>query len=264
MLTIHRFGKRYRGCALSPLRQGIACALSLMFMFMLLHTATAGELKVVHSGNWPPYSGADLPGQGLAIELVTTALERAGYSASVSIDSLERILEGSKTGSYDVFATPWYTMERDRFLHFSRPYLESSIRFIKRKHSDFAYTTFDDLDGLRIGVVKGYAYDEDFNQSPAIDKVSANSLTQNLRKLLAKEIDLTLDDERVLLYEIARSTPDAATTLEILEKPLVVRGVNIGVSRKNPDHARIVADFDKAIAAMKQDGTYEEILEKHR
>jgi polar amino acid transport system substrate-binding protein len=262
MLTIRRFGSRYRGCALSLLRQGIACALSLVFM--LLHTATAGELKVVHSGNWPPYSGADLPGQGLAIELVTTALERAGYSASVSIDSLERILEGSRTGSYDVFATPWYTLERDQYLHFSRPYLESSIRFIKRKHSDFAYRAFDDLEGLKIGVVQDYAYDEDFNQSPTIEKVSANSLTQNLRKLLAKEIDLTLDDKRVLLYEIERSMPDAMTTLEILEKPLVVRGVNIGVSRKNPDHARIVADFDKAIAAMKQDGSYEAILKKHR
>jgi polar amino acid transport system substrate-binding protein len=43
-----------------------------------------------------------------------------------------------------------------------------------------------------------------------------------------------------------------------------VRGVNIGVSRKNPDHAKIVADFDKAIAAMKQDGTYGRILEKHQ
>jgi polar amino acid transport system substrate-binding protein len=252
----------YRGCALSLLRQCVASAL--LLMAALSHAATAGELKVVHSGNWPPYSGADLPSQGLAIELVTTALARAGYSASVSVDSLDRILEGSRTGVYDVFATPWYTLKRDRFLHFSRPYLESSIRFIKRKDSDFAYTVFDDLEGLKIGVVKGYAYDEDFNQSPTIEKVSASSLTHNLRKLLAEEIDLTLDDERVLLYEIARSTPDAMTTLEILQKPLVVRGVNIGVSRKNPDHARIVADFDKAIAAMKQDGTYEEILEKHR
>jgi len=52
--------------------------------------------------------------------------------------------------------------------------------------------------------------------------------------------------------------------LEILEKPLAVRGVNIGVSRKNPDHEKIVADFNKAIATMKQDGTYARILQKHK
>ena len=113
-------------------------------------------------------------------------------------------------------------------------------------------------------MIKGYAYDEDFNQSPTIEKVSAGNLEKNLRKLIAREVDLTLDDERVLRYEIKRSMPDSMARLEIVKKPLVVRGVNIGVSRNNPDHAKIVADFDNAIAGMKQDGTYEEILKKHR
>jgi polar amino acid transport system substrate-binding protein len=262
MLPMSQSATRFRHSAMRLLRRCVVSAL--LLMFILSHTATAGELKVVHSGNWPPYSGADLPGQGLAIEMVTTALQRAGYGSSVSVDSLERILEGSRTGVYDVFATPWYTLERDQYLHFSQPYLESSIHFIKRKDSDFAYTEFDELEGLRIGVIKGYAYDEDFNQSPTIEKVSAGNLEKNLRKLIAKEVDLTLDDERVLRYEIKRSMPDSMARLEIVKKPLVVRGVNIGVSRNNADHAKIVADFDNAIAGMKQDGTYEEILKKHR
>jgi polar amino acid transport system substrate-binding protein len=40
--------------------------------------------------------------------------------------------------------------------------------------------------------------------------------------------------------------------------------VHIGVSRENPAHAQIVADFDKAIAAMKQDGSYAKIVAKHK
>jgi len=236
----------------------------LLFVGALAQAAMAGDLKVVHSGNWPPYTGEDLPEQGLAIDLVTTALERAGYNPRVSIDSLEQILEGGKTGVYDVFATPWYTMDRGQHLDFSQPYLESHIRFIKRKHSAFEYTDFDDLEGMRIGVIKDYAYDEDFNQSPTIEKVVESSLPGNLQKLVEKEIDLTLDDERVLRYQINRFMTDDMEKLEILEKPLVVRGVNIGVSRKNPDHAKIVADFDNAIAAMKLDGTYDRILEKHK
>jgi len=184
----------------------------------------------------------------VAIELVTTALKRAGYNPHVRIDSLEQILEGGKTGAYDVFATPWYTMDRDQYLDFSQPYLESYIRFIKRTDTPFEYTKFDDLEGVTIGVIK----------------VSESTLLRNLQKLIGKEIDLTLDDERVLRYQIDRSMPGSTAKLEILEKPLVVRGVNIGVNRKNPDHARIVADFNNAIAAMKQDGTYDRILEKHQ
>ena len=227
------------------------------------HAAMALDINVVHSGSWPPYADENLPGQGLAIELVTTALKRTGYSPQVKTASLTQILEGSKTGVYDVFATPWYTMDRDQYLDFSQPYLESHICFIKRKDSAFEYAGFDDLEGMKIGVIQDYAYDEDFNQSAAIEKVRESSLLENLKKLIEKEIDLTLDDERVLRYQINRFMPGNRENLEILEKPLVVRGVNIGVSRKNPDHKKIVADFDNAIAAMKQDGTYDSILKKH-
>ena len=118
-----------------------------LFLVVLICPATvmALDINVVHSGNWPPYADEDLPEQGLAIDLVTTALKRAGYSTQVKTASLKQILEGSKTGIYDVFATPWYTMDRDQYLDFSQPYLQSSIHFIKRKDTPFEYTKFDDL-----------------------------------------------------------------------------------------------------------------------
>ncbi|HBE91477.1 MAG TPA: amino acid ABC transporter amino acid-binding protein [Gammaproteobacteria bacterium] len=228
------------------------------------HTAMALDINVVHSGSWPPYADESLPEQGLAIDLVTTALKRSGYSPQVKTASLPQILEGSKTGIYDVFATPWYTMDRAQYLDFSQPYLESSINFIKRTDTSFEYASFDNLEGMTVGVIENYAYDEDFSNATAIEKISASSLTENLRKLVEKKIDLTLDDERVLRYTLNRSMPRSTATLEILAKPLAVRGINIGVSRKNPEHAKIVAIFNKAIAEMKNDGTYDSIIQKHK
>jgi len=244
----------------------IVCRIAGLFMCVAVcsHATMALDITVVHSGNWPPYADEDLPEHGLAIDLVTTALKRAGYNPKVKTASLTQILEGSKTGAYDVFATPWYTMDRGKFLDFSQPYLESSIQFIKRKDMPFEFSKFDDLEGMKIGVIENYAYDEDFNDSTLIKKINASSLTDNLRKLVVKEIDLSLDDERVLHYTLNKSTPYNIATLEILEKPLVIRSVNIGVSRINPDHARIVADFNKAIAEMKKDGTYNRIAQQHK
>ena len=191
-------------------------------------TVMALDINVVHSGNWPPYADEDLPEQGLAIDLVTTALKRAGYSTRVKTASLKQILEGSKTGIYDVFATPWYTMDRDRYLDFSQPYLQSSIHFIKRKDMPFEYTRFDDLENMTVSVVENYAYEEDFNESTVIEKISTSSLTENLRMLINREVDLTLDDERVLRYTINQSMPQSMAALEILAKPLAMRGINIG------------------------------------
>ncbi len=222
------------------------------------------ELTVVHSGAWPPYADEGLPQQGLAVDLVTTALQRAGHQVVVRVDSLDRILEGGKLGVYDVFATPWYSDERNRYLAFSEPYLESRIRFIKRKNKKLEFNNFGDLKGVMIGVVKDYAYDDTFNESRNLIKISERNLIQNLLKLTQNRLDLTLDDELVLQYEINQYMPNSMKELEMLPKPLAVRGVHIGVSRENPAHAKIVADFDKAIAAMRQDGSYDKIVAKHK
>lgn len=235
--------------------------LSLLLAFSIPTVATT--LNVVHSGKWPPYADASLPGQGLAVDIVTTALKRAGYSIVVRTDSLDRILEGGAVGVYDVFATPWYSDARNRYLDFSEPYLQSRVRFIKRKDKPYTYHSLDDLKGVMIGTVKNYAYDEKFNESRSIIKIPENNLVQNLYKLVQGHIDLTLDDDRVLRYELNRYMPHTMSKLEILPTPLAVRGIRIGVSRENADHARIVAAFNKAIKAMKKDGSFDAILARH-
>ena len=234
-----------------------------LLLGILSQTSLAQNLNVVHSGKWPPYADAGLPQQGLAVDLVTTALKRAGYTPVVNIDSLDRILEGGKLGVYDVFATPWFSEERNQYLYYSEPYLESYIRFIKKKGKDFKYESSADLKGMMIGTVADYAYDETFNQSRDLIKISERNLIQNLLKLTQGRIDLTLDDELVLQYEINQYMPNSMAELELLPKPLAVRGIHIGVSRENPDHEKIAADFNKAIADMKKDGSYDLIVSKH-
>lgn len=223
----------------------------------------ATDLNVVHSGKWPPYSDSSLPGQGLAVEIVTAALKRAGYTPYLRIDSLDRILEGGALGVYDVFATPWYSDSRNAYLDYSKPYLESQIRFVKRKNSDLDFQSLADLNGVMVGTVPDYAYGDSFSKAPGIVRVPERNLIQNLLKLTQGRIDLTLDDERVLHYEINRYMPNSMDNLVFLAKPLAVRGIHIGVSRENPEHAKIVAAFDKAIADMKQDGSFDAILAKH-
>jgi polar amino acid transport system substrate-binding protein len=226
-------------------------------------TSLATDLNVVHSGKWPPYSDASLPGQGLAVEIVSTALKRAGYTPYLRIDSLDRILEGGALGVYDVFATPWYSDSRNQYLDYSKPYLESRILFIKRKGADIDFRSLEDLKGVMVGTVQDYAYGQAFSEASDIVRIPERNLVQNLLKLTQGRIDLTLDDERVLRYEINRYMPNSRDKLEFLPNPLAVRGIHIGVSRENPEHARIVAAFDKAITAMKQDGSFEAILAKH-
>ena len=127
----------------------------------------------------------------------------------------------------------------------------------------FVYDSFADLIVMIICIVADYAYDESFNQSRDLFKIRERYLLQNLLNLTQGRIDLTLDDEIVLQYDINQYIPNSMAELQLLPKPLAVRGIHIGVSRENPDHEKIAAAFDKAIADMKKDGSYELNVSKH-
>lgn len=84
-----------------------------------------------------------------------------------------------------------------------------------------------------------------------------------VRMLAAERVDLTLEDEYVARYNLALEADEVRDRVEFLPGSLSENSLHILVSLKNPHHARIVADFDREIAAMKADGTYEELLRLH-
>ncbi len=208
-----------------------------------------------------PYISRKMPGQGLSAKIVKSAFERAGYQVSFSFESWPRAYEGVEIGVYDVVGSIWYTADRARELEFSDPYLYQEIKFIKRKlDREIKFESLNDLDGLMIGTLEGYAYDDEFLKSRRFIRLPQNYLLQNLLKLSLGEIDLTLEDERKIRYALDEFMKSSVKDLEILPKSLIRRGTHIAVSRSNPDHKKIIADFNKAIRAMKADGSYEKIL----
>lgn len=222
----------------------------------------AEELKLVTS-SWPPYSDSKLPEKGLSVQLVTAALTRAGYEPKVSFESWPRTLEGVEIGVFDVIVAAWYNEERTQKFVFSRPYLQNRVRLLKRKDSDFKGDTLADLTGLRVGVVRDFAYGDAFDKAANFQKVYHNHVIQSLLKLVAKQVDLVIGDELTLTHEIREYMPHEEARLEFLPRAIELKGLHIAVSKKRPDHAKIVAGFDDAIKLMKADGSYQAILEKH-
>lgn len=218
---------------------------------------------VVGASPWPPYDGEELPQKGMSNAIVGAAFERAGYELRYVFDMFPRVLEGARMGVYDFLPAAWYTDDRARDLAFSEPYLVTEVRFLKRKDSKIKFNQLSDLEGYMIGVVRDYAYGEEFNSAPGLVRINSNFVVQNLFKLAQRQIDLTVGDQRVLTWELSRQMPETMNQLEFLPKPLDQRDLHIAVSLQNKDHKTIVADFNKAIAAMKKDGSYERIVREY-
>lgn len=241
--------------------------IALLVMTILAYPAFAyskDKTLIITSSQWPPYVDKNVAGKGAAMDLVSKIFARAGYKTTVKVQDWNRALEGTSIGITDIIATAWYTPERNKTLHFSKPYYENIIRFVKRKGVNIPFHNFNDLKGLAVGVVNGYAYGEKFNSAPGLIRIPKNNLIQNILLLQRGQLDLVIGDEWVIRSELTEYFPNAIKEYEFLGKPVDKRGMHVAVSRKLKNHKKIVTDFNQALDSMVKDGTYKELLESYR
>ncbi|VVO12340.1 hypothetical protein PS858_02951 [Pseudomonas fluorescens] len=237
-------------------------ALALIGLLLLTQSAAAEKLRLV-ADSWPPFSDATLVNGGLATDIVSTALARAGYASDFEQVPWARALLGVGEGRYDVLVNAWYTEERTKLGQFSGEYLLNRVRFLKRKDAPIEYNNLQQLHTYPIAVVRGYAYSPAFDEDVSLQKVPVHSFAMAVRMLAADRVKLTLEDEYVARYYLAREPAKVRNAVEFLPKPLSENSLHILVSLKHPHHEQIVAGFDREIAEMKADGSYERLMKEH-
>ena len=111
-------------------------------------------------------------------------------------------------------------------------------------------------------MVNDYAYSAQPYDTTGIEITESGSVKQNIERLLNSEIDLVLADSRIAFFEVDQLR--AAKRITVLPKPVITRGLRIGVSKQRPDHAEIVAAFNRAVTQMKEDGSYNSLMANYR
>ncbi len=240
-------------------RRALRVAVWLMMLPALALAADPRELRLA-SDTWPPFTDGP-QGTRVALELVNTALERAGIRATTIIVDWKEVETGIRKSTFDGTAAMWRTEKRDEDIVFSEPYLENRLVLVGRKDSDVAATKMSDLAGKRVAAVGRYAYGDEVGQAVGVFFVNARNDQDSLTKLLAGEVDYMLVDELVVRYLLTYQHEDAATNLEIGTTPLALRTLHFALRRNLPDADDIIQAFNTQIDAMMADGTYSKILQ---
>ena len=81
--------------------------------------------------------------------------------------------------------------------------------------------------------------------------------------LAAGRVNLAVEDEYVALYNLQREPEQVREAVVLVEPPLSENTLHIMVSLKHPEHQQIVERFERSIAAMKADGSYQRLLRQH-
>ncbi|MDO7927391.1 transporter substrate-binding domain-containing protein [Pseudomonas sp. KFB-139] len=237
-------------------------AIGLLGLLLIAQAGAEEKLRLVADA-WPPFTDDALLNDGLATDIVRTALQRAGYRTVYEQVPWARAMHGIAEGRNDVLINAWFNQERTRVGQFSAEYLVNRVRFLKRKGSDIDTSNLAQLHKYIIAVVRGYAYYPAFDNDPALKKVPVHNFSMAANMLAAGRVDLALEDEFVARYSLANEPDEVRNRLEFLPDSLSENSLHILVSLKNPRHAEIVAGFDREIACMKADGTYDELLRRH-
>lgn len=236
---------------------------ALCLSLVLLPLGVAADTLRLVADPWPPFTDQTLLNNGVASDLVSSALGRAGYATEYAQVPWERAVRGLQRSDYDVLINAWYTAERASYGYFSAPFLLNRIRLLRRKGSAIQFEQLADLYPQRIAVVRGYAYSAEFNSDPLLRKVGVGNFASAARMLQAKRVELTLEDEFVARYHLARELSGIRDELEFLPRPLSENGLHILIRRSHPQHQAIAEAFNRAIVAMRADGSYAAILQQH-
>jgi len=243
------------------MRLRIVSAVTLLIVLLFgafAGAAPAAPLRLV-SDVWPPFT--DKEGQPRqAMDLVKAALLRGGVHTKFTIlpwtDAVSAIEQGKADGS----AAMWKSPEREKYLLFSKPYLENRLLLVGRKGENVSYLKVADLAGKRLALTKGYAYGDSVTRAPNVQLVVRDSDAACLRAVLAKEADYALLDELLVRQLFDFNVKKAEALVAAGSVPIVKYPLYFAIRKDYPGASDIIAAFDRNVLAMIADGTYNTVL----
>ncbi|MGH7341834.1 MAG: substrate-binding periplasmic protein, partial [Candidatus Rokuibacteriota bacterium] len=234
----------------------------------------AGAAERVLEGGWfdlPPYAHFDRDGKpsGFDIALLREVGRRAGISFSFRQVDWLRTQTLIRDGELDFGLAAFRNQERDGYALYSASYRKETDSLFLRPAVAATMTAatpdalFAEVGrlGLRLGVVEGYDYGP--RAARFLDELARQALVmvsrtdvENALKLAAGEIDGFLADRLSGYHALAASHGRAIA--QPVPAPVFVGDVHVLFSRATVS-PELVERFDRALATVVADGTYERI-----
>ncbi|MGE4532444.1 MULTISPECIES: transporter substrate-binding domain-containing protein [Halomonas] len=194
---------------------------------------------------------------GFDMDIINELAERAGFEVNLTTMEFNGIIPAVQTGSQEIaIAGVTITEERAEIVDFSDPYYDSGLRIMVRADND-EVETLEDLEGLSVATKIGStSYDflqENLGENAEITPYPGTS--DMYMALLGGNVDAAFYDAPNVGY-FAQTRGEGRTKVV---GPLY-EGQQYGIVFHQG--SEWVEPVNEALAAMKEDGTYDEIYTK--
>ena len=165
--------------------------------------ASNPKILVGGSLDWTPFNFVDEQGQysGIANDYLNLVSKYTGLKYQIITDTWENNLQRIQQGKLDVLPAVYVTEERKTYLNLSSPYFEALDYFFI--HQEVSANNFEDLNGKRLAMPKGYAHREIIETHfPDIVLVDADSFGDAIDMVLERKADVLFDTYGALIYTL--------------------------------------------------------------
>jgi len=234
----------------------------MLFLIICVSPAVAKDFEIL-TGDWAPYVSESMEEGGPTPQIIKSALEAVGHTASFKYVPWSRTevltQQGKSVGTF-----PWSsTGQFEETCYQSTPLaLQKMVFFyMKDQHSGWDYTGLEELKKYQVGGSLGYSYVHIFEEA-GIKASYAPDTETSIKKLIHGRIDFLPESQLVGWQTIKDKFPAEVEKIAASKTPLFAKPLYFMISKTHPDGKELYDAFEKGFALIKGNGVYSQIMEK--
>jgi len=246
---------------------GVIAAITLMFISASVFAGEWEKIRIGVEGAYPPFSSVTADGKlvGFDIDIANALCAQMGAECDMVQQDWDGIIPALLAKKYDaIIASMSITEERKKKVAFTGKYYNTPAKFVRKKGSGIEIT-MDGMKGKAVGVQRATTHDnfitEEFGDAVDIKRYATQD--EAYLDAVAGRIDLLLadsvaTDDGFLKTEQGKDFEFVGP--DYLDPKYFGEGAGIAIRKEDQD---LVDMFNKAIQAIRENGTYKQIQDKY-
>ena len=193
--------------------------------------------------DWAPFSYVSSKGKvvGLSKDYSDEVIRNVNLKVKYHVyNKWEDILDDTKTGKCDLLNGLYYTPEREKYIHYTAPYLHMKEYFFVKSDAP-AIESMEDLKHKKVALVKGYAITEWVKIFyPSITILEKETIVACLYSVSTGESDAFIGDTPSARYNMEENFI-SGIVISGINKDRTLRALRMGVKKSYPTLAKILS-----------------------
>lgn len=244
----------------------------LLFTMLLVASIVAfaqtKTLSFATEATYPPFEYMNSAGQmqGFDVDILKALCQQMQVQCTFSNQAWDSLIPGLQLGKYDaIFGAMNITAEREKQVNFTHPYYANSASIIANKKARLMDLSPRTMKGQIVGVQAGTTFGQ-YLQAKYGNHIKVNTYASEeaaFLDLTSGRTNAVMGDTPLIMQWLKKGDHAADYMIvghPINDKKYFGQGYGIAVKKGNK---QLLQQLNKALAAIKANGTYDKILQKY-